>query len=137
MPKLSKLKKDPEQVGYFFRRRMSGKESRKLGDYGQDPAKFSKADRAVRRRQRQSQRVHAQRHPQQRPRFDDPAWLAVCARVLAVGRCAWCKSARRLTVDHIVPLDAGGTNAIGNLQCLFRRCNKAKGNQTGIFSCPD
>lgn len=138
MPRLRKLQKDPEDPDRFFRRRLPPKDVRHLGEYGLSPPKFSKAERAARRRQRQSQRAHAQRHPETRPRFDDPAWIAVCAQVLAAAgrRCAWCGSSKQPTVDHITPLDAGGSNAIGNLQCLCRACNKAKGNQTGIFSCP-
>ena len=34
-----------------------------------------------------------------------------------------------LTVDHIVPVAEGGTNAIENLQCLCQTCNMLKGKK--------
>jgi 5-methylcytosine-specific restriction endonuclease McrA len=125
----------PQGLPYYGR--MARKEYMALnGNYTYQPKKPTKADRAAQRRVRHRQAEHALRNPEPRPRYDDASWNALRAQVLAVGRCAWCKSARRLTVDHIVPLDAGGKNVLKNLQCLCRRCNKAKGNLTGIFSCP-
>ncbi|MBG8556178.1 HNH endonuclease [Hymenobacter sp. BT594] len=64
-----------------------------------------------------------------RPAFDDPAWLVVTADVLSAGKCAKCRSTKRLTVDHIIPLCMGGGNHRGNLQCLCRRCNRHKGSR--------
>jgi 5-methylcytosine-specific restriction endonuclease McrA len=45
------------------------------------------------------------------------------------GRCALCgeKSARLLTVDHIVPIARGGTNDPENIQLLCFICNSRKG----------
>lgn len=34
-----------------------------------------------------------------------------------------------LTVDHIIPVIAGGTNALHNLQTLCRVCNSKKGTK--------
>lgn len=52
MPKLRKIQKDPNETGLYFRRRMANKDARKLNDYGQRPAKLTKADRAAQRRHR-------------------------------------------------------------------------------------
>jgi hypothetical protein len=42
-------------------------------------------------------------------------------------RCARCGSAEDLSIDHIVPLAAGGTHDLDNLQVLCRSCNSSKG----------
>jgi hypothetical protein len=42
------------------------------------------------------------------------------------GRCLRCGSARKLEVDHIVPLSRGGDSEDFNLQTLCRRCNRRK-----------
>lgn len=47
-------------------------------------------------------------------------------------RCVACgatASEARLHVDHIKPVAAGGTNAMGNLQTLCQKCNSGKGAQ--------
>ena len=125
----------PGRVLYVYRHRISRKEFLALGgDYGPREQKPGKAARAERRRRRVARREA--RRLTKRPRADAPWWLALRAQVLAVGRCAWCGATEHLTVDHITPLGAGGTNNVRNLQCLCHACNQAKGNQTGIFSCP-
>jgi 5-methylcytosine-specific restriction endonuclease McrA len=45
-------------------------------------------------------------------------------------RCQVCEAPGgtvELTVDHIIPVSAGGTNAESNLQTLCRTCNSRKG----------
>ena len=72
---------------------------------------------------------------------------AVIAKVAAAcqGKCVGCgvelvfkvgpdrlskaESRRRFTVDHIVPLCAGGKNDANNLQALCKRCNSRKGGK--------
>lgn len=47
-------------------------------------------------------------------------------RVLAAGGCAYCGSADRLEVDHILAWSKGGTHDETNLQCLCKSCNSSK-----------
>lgn len=42
-------------------------------------------------------------------------------------RCQACGTRRDLTVDHIIPRVAGGSNETENLQTLCRSCNSSKG----------
>lgn len=46
--------------------------------------------------------------------------------------CPKCREDRILTRDHIIPLTAGGTNYIDNIQPLCRSCNSKKLNTTII-----
>lgn len=55
-------------------------------------------------------------------------WLALCAAYQY--RCLACGQQGRLTVDHVVPLSAGGSNRIDNLQPLCKPCNSSKGDKT-------
>lgn len=41
--------------------------------------------------------------------------------------CSRCKATKDLTVDHIIPLSAGGSTVESNLQVLCRKCNSSKG----------
>ena len=43
------------------------------------------------------------------------------------GICLRCRKRRRLQRDHVIPLKAGGTNTIDNIQPLCSRCNSVKG----------
>ena len=48
------------------------------------------------------------------------------------GRCNGCRSEfpfRVLEVNHIIPQRAGGQDNIENLQLLFGRCNRVKGDR--------
>ena len=57
-----------------------------------------------------------------------PVSDAVRAAVLVRdrGRCRNCGSARRLEVDHIIPISRGGSSEEDNLQTLCRLCNRRK-----------
>jgi 5-methylcytosine-specific restriction endonuclease McrA len=44
-------------------------------------------------------------------------------------RCAICKKRKKLTIDHIIPLNKGGTNFIDNIQPLCNQCNCSKGDK--------
>lgn len=63
----------------------------------------------------------------QRAAYRDPTYRATRAALLAYGKCADCGSCEDLTVDHVIPLVKGGTNAPINLRVLCRRCNSQKG----------
>lgn len=56
-----------------------------------------------------------------------PIPLDIRKKVLSAGYCAFCKSKKNLTVDHIKPVVWGGSNDIKNLQCLCWSCNLKKG----------
>lgn len=45
-------------------------------------------------------------------------------------RCVKCGRTDRLTLDHIVPISKGGTNAEVNLQTMCEPCNGRKGSRT-------
>lgn len=44
------------------------------------------------------------------------------------GHCVKCGSSERLEFDHIIPLNAGGSNTERNIQLLCEKCNRAKGS---------
>jgi 5-methylcytosine-specific restriction endonuclease McrA len=44
-------------------------------------------------------------------------------------RCAYCKTEKDITIDHIVPLVKGGTHTKSNVQPLCRSCNSKKGSK--------
>ena len=46
------------------------------------------------------------------------------------GKCAGCGHAKKLEIDHIIPIARGGLNAMPNLQLLCRKCNASKGART-------
>jgi len=44
-------------------------------------------------------------------------------------KCLKCGSNKKLTVDHIVPINKGGENKLFNLQTLCKSCNSWKGTK--------
>ena len=49
-------------------------------------------------------------------------------------RCGYCGTKigfSEVTIDHIIPLSKGGTNALDNLQACCGFCNKAKDDSLG------
>ena len=55
--------------------------------------------------------------------------LAVRREVFAHDKwmCVYCRSKRRLEIDHIIPISKGGADDRSNLQTLCRTCNRKKG----------
>lgn len=48
------------------------------------------------------------------------------------GKCVCCLQEKRLTRDHIIPLTAGGTDDISNIQPLCQSCNSVKRNRNAM-----
>jgi 5-methylcytosine-specific restriction endonuclease McrA len=97
------------------------------------PPAPSKAQKARRRREAALHALEQARpappRKTRRPRNDNDVWRQLKREVLAIGRCVCCGKTEDLTVDHIVPLAAGGSNSRRNLQCLCRPCNYAKADR--------
>ena len=60
-------------------------------------------------------------------KIDREAWERKLLRLN--GKCQWCGTSEKITIDHITPLSKGGTNDIDNLQPLCIHCNTSKGNK--------
>lgn len=58
-------------------------------------------------------------------RHTDREWIELCQH--HGYRCAKCNSEERLVKDHILPIYAGGSDGINNIQPLCTRCNSSKG----------
>ena len=56
--------------------------------------------------------------------FSQDEWQQLCEQYEY--RCACCGEKKPLTVDHVIPLSRGGSNAIENIQPLCRTCNSSK-----------
>ena len=53
--------------------------------------------------------------------------LAEVETILAAGRCFYCGSTKKLGLDHVIPLHAGGPNRPENIVCACHFCNQSKG----------
>lgn len=118
---------DTGTVTYHLLPAPSYRDARQRYQHPPAPSKVQKA------RRRREAALHALEPPTAttlqktpRPRNDDHAWRRLKRDVLAIGRCAHCGKTDDLTVDHIIPLAAGGSNDRRNLQCLCQACNHAK-----------
>lgn len=47
------------------------------------------------------------------------------------GRCIYCGSSDRLTLDHDLPVSRGGLSTLSNLDACCLTCNIVKGDRTG------
>ena len=54
-------------------------------------------------------------------------WRRLCNRYR--NKCAYCESAKPLTVDHIIPVTRGGLHTIGNVLPACLSCNSSKGRK--------
>jgi 5-methylcytosine-specific restriction endonuclease McrA len=52
---------------------------------------------------------------------------------LAEGKCLKCGQEKKLTIDHIIPVTAGGATNVWNVQPLCDTCNKSKMTKTQDF----
>lgn len=53
------------------------------------------------------------------------------------GRCAYCHgTAKRLTMDHFIPLSRGGIHTVSNIVPACGHCNSSKGNRIPSFTPP-
>jgi 5-methylcytosine-specific restriction endonuclease McrA len=69
-------------------------------------------------------------HQRGRRRGSGWGWREIRAAILArdLGRCHYCGELAN-TVDHLVPVSAGGTDAPTNLVAACARCNGRKGDR--------
>jgi 5-methylcytosine-specific restriction endonuclease McrA len=65
-------------------------------------------------------------YPEKRKKFNK-AFIKKLKQVYN-NKCNYCNSTESLTIDHIQPLNKGGTNEIDNLQILCNICNHRKGD---------
>lgn len=61
--------------------------------------------------------------------YSPDEWLRLCAKY--ENRCLCCgRTDVKLTADHVIPVSAGGTSDIDNIQPLCMFCNQSKGSTT-------
>jgi hypothetical protein len=53
--------------------------------------------------------------------------LAEVETIMAAGCCFYCGSSKKLGLDHVIPLHAGGPNRPENIVCACHSCNQSKG----------
>lgn len=44
-------------------------------------------------------------------------------------KCQCCGTTEKLTIDHVIALNSGGSNSVENLQMLCKSCNSSKGDR--------
>jgi hypothetical protein len=64
-----------------------------------------------------------------------PRAVQALVRERAAGLCEYCHTAERwqyvpFTIDHVIPLAAGGSDGAGNLALACFHCNRRKGDRT-------
>jgi 5-methylcytosine-specific restriction endonuclease McrA len=69
-------------------------------------------------------RYRSRRRELAAPGVTERDWKRLLAR--HDGRCAYCGSSGRITVDHILPLSRGGMHSIGNVLPACFSCNASK-----------
>lgn len=105
---------------------------RREGAKWRDPAQIRAYMKAYRERnlERMNERARigcANRRARRRKaggRFTRQEWDALCER--QGHACLRCGAVGKLTVDHVVPISAGGVNTIDNIQGLCGTCNRSK-----------
>lgn len=55
-------------------------------------------------------------------------WEQICARFN--NECVYCGTGENITIEHLVPVSRGGTNASDNLAPACHSCNSGKRNKT-------
>lgn len=104
--------------------------SRRWYDNNKDRAKESMSrweennpeNRSVRRNRRRTRKTQAGGN------YTATEFKALCKQY--DNRCACCGKKAKLTADHVIPVVAGGTSDISNIQPLCKSCNSSKGTKT-------
>ncbi len=52
--------------------------------------------------------------------------VAEIEAIIAAGQCFYCGSTKKLGLDHVIPLHAGGPNRPENIVCACHFCNQSK-----------
>lgn len=95
--------------------------------YKHSPEARAKISEALRQRWRDNRdSMLAHNPPKLTPREDQRYrrnFTPLQRREWKDNKCAWCNETDDLTLDHIIPVMAGGTNRRSNAQTLCRLCN--------------
>ena len=114
--------------------------------YAANPERKRAENKASYRRHAAKRRAEAKAYHQRNPGVTLASWHRVRARKAGTGgswtwdewqalcaqygnRCLCCGATGPLTVDHVIPLERGGTNELSNLQPLCGGCNDRKGTR--------
>lgn len=94
--------------------------------YNKATKKYQQSDKWKKMAQRRDAKRRAQWNNAEGS-FTGDEWETLCARYDY--KCLACRKKKPLTVDHIKPLDKGGSNYIDNIQPLCKSCNSSKGSR--------